>query len=252
MISSNKALAHVDRLAAWKRGEKPAPVTLEWDLSNRCSLGCQSCHFAHTHVKGPWAGREPGKPTGFTGTGEIADTQLVIRGLEQARDAGVLAIVWSGGGEPTLHPEWVGILAWAKALGLKQGMYTLGGHLTHESADRLAALTEWVVVSLDAADRQVYAQEKGVAPSRFENAVEGIRALVAAKARVGVSFLLHAENWFKAPDMVTLVKDLEASYCMFRPTIETFPDDPGVSLRAESRRNLLQFPAALKMLKQME
>ena len=42
-ISPTKALQHVDRLALWKQGRKASPVTIEWDLSNRCYLGCEAC-----------------------------------------------------------------------------------------------------------------------------------------------------------------------------------------------------------------
>ena len=48
-----KLFAHLDRLAALQRGENPPPVNVEMDLSNRCSLGCEYCHFAYTHTKGP-------------------------------------------------------------------------------------------------------------------------------------------------------------------------------------------------------
>src|SRR5678815_2683079 len=114
-----KALQHVERLAGWKRGETPAPITVEWDLSNVCSLRCQSCHFAHTHVAGPWAMARATKPVGYSDTGKIADRDLVTRGLTEMRAAGVEAIVWSGGGEPTLHPRFDDILIEAHALGFK-------------------------------------------------------------------------------------------------------------------------------------
>ena len=54
-ITPAKAFAHLDRLQAWQHGETPAPVTVEWDLSNACSLSCQSCHMAYTHTAGPYA-----------------------------------------------------------------------------------------------------------------------------------------------------------------------------------------------------
>src|SRR5690606_13491515 len=105
-IAPSKALVHLDQLAGWKRGDKPAPVTVEWDLSNRCSLGCQSCHFAHTHTRGPWTKRQRALPVLFDAGGDLADTELVKRGLSEMADYGVKAVVWSGGGEPTLHPDW--------------------------------------------------------------------------------------------------------------------------------------------------
>lgn len=230
-ISPTKAFAHVDRLAAWKAGEKPAPVTVEWDLSNACSLGCQACHFAHTHVKGPWAARERAMPPGFESGGVFADLALVQRGLAEMADAGVRGVIWSGGGEPTLHPQWAEVVTAAHQLGLEQGMYTLGGHFTAESAAHLAKHLAWVVVSLDAPDAGTYATEKGVAAARFDAACQGVRWLSAAhSAVVGASFLLHEGNWHRARAMLQLARTLGATYTTFRPAIMTSPDRPSVCL----------------------
>lgn len=224
-----KVFKHLDRLSGWERGEKPAPVTVEWDLSNRCTLGCQDCHFAHTHVRGPWATKPRMLPMAFEGTGDLADIHTVKRGLKQMAKAGVKGIVWSGGGEPTTHPEWVEAVEFAKFLGLKQGMYTLGGLLTAGKAWTLAACAEWVVVSLDCVSAEDYSAEKGVSASRFQAACEGIAMLSAAKqTTVGVSFLLHAGNWKKAPDMRALALSLGATYVTFRPVIRTQADSPSV------------------------
>jgi MoaA/NifB/PqqE/SkfB family radical SAM enzyme len=45
----------MDRLQAIRDGKRPAPINAEIDLSNRCSLGCEWCHFAYTHTRGPLA-----------------------------------------------------------------------------------------------------------------------------------------------------------------------------------------------------
>lgn len=223
-----KALRHIDRIAAWDRGEKPAPVTVEWDLSNRCVLGCQDCHFAHTHVRGPWAMKARTLPMAFDGTGDLADTGLVLRTLDDLHAAGVRAIVWSGGGEPTTHPEWLTIIQYAQLRGFEQGMYTCGGLLTPESAKTAASLLSWVVVSLDAADAETYAHEKGVPTARFDAACAGLAALTGGKATVGASFLLHAENWHRTDDMLALARDLGATYTTFRPAIQTAAHAPGM------------------------
>jgi MoaA/NifB/PqqE/SkfB family radical SAM enzyme len=226
-----KVLKHMDRLVGWDRGEKPYPVTVEWDLSNRCTLGCQDCHFAHTHVKGPWATKLRVLPMAFESTGDLADRDLVFRTLDDMAHAdGVKAIVWSGGGEPTTHPDWLSIVEYAATLGYEQGMYTLGGLLTDASAMRLAKVASWVVVSLDAPDAETYAAEKGVPASRFAAACHGITALIGHKATVGVSFLLHAGNVHRCDDMLALARSLGASYTTFRPAVQTSPAAPGVPL----------------------
>jgi cyclic pyranopterin phosphate synthase len=166
-------------------------------------------------------------PMAFEGTGDLAETMLVKETLWRMSASGVLGIVWSGGGEPTLHPHWVEILEEAYVAGLRQGMYTLGGHLTEKKARTLARVADWVVVSLDAADEIDYAKEKAVPPARFEDALAGIRMLSeTGETVVGVSFLLHEGNWERAPEMLFLARAVGATYATFRPTIETDGDNP--------------------------
>lgn len=226
--SRAKVFRHLDRLAGWRAGDRPAPVTVEWDLSNRCSLGCQDCHFAHTHSKGPWTSKARALLMAFDSTGDLADEALVTRALEQMAEAGVKAIVWSGGGEPTLHPRWRQIVQHARLVGLEQGMYTLGGHLSADpvAARTLAEAAAFVVVSLDAADARTYAAEKGVPSARFEAACDGIRLLAAHGGTVGVSFLLHAKNWFHVAPMLDLARTLGATYATFRPAIRFHAPQP--------------------------
>ncbi len=225
-----KTLAHIDRIVDWRRGKKRAPVTVEWDLSNRCTLGCEACHFAHTHTKGPWAVKSRVLPMAFDNGGDLADLEVVARGLSDMARAGVKAVVWSGGGEPTTHPNWKDAVVFADVAGLEQGMYTLGGLLTEEDAAFLSDHLTWVVVSLDCVDGASYAREKGVPASRFEAACNGVRWLSKGKATVGVSFLLHAKNWTRVMDMVALGRELGATYVTFRPAVHTSVDQPSIAL----------------------
>lgn len=245
--SRAKVFAHLDRLAGWQRGESPAPVTVEWDLSNRCVLGCQDCHFAHTHVKGPWASQPRALPMAYDGTGDLADMELVGRGLRQMAAAGVQGVVWSGGGEPTTHPDWSRAIWLADGAGLQQGMYTLGGLLSRTSARILSMHCAWVVVSLDCADADSYAREKRVPADRFEAACNGVRWLAeGGVAVVGVSFLLHSQNYTRAWDMLALARSLGATYTTFRPAIRTAPDRPAVC--DDDRRWVHAAPLLLQQL----
>lgn len=226
-----KVLRHLDRLAGWAAGEKPAPVTLEWDLSNRCPYGCTGCHFAHTHSKGPLTRTARALPLAHDRGGDLADTGLVLRVLEEAKAAGVRAIVWTGGGEPTTHPDWLEIVTHAYGLGLEQGLYTLGALIRPAQAAVARELLTWVVVSLDHADAETYAREKRTLPGLFGEACDAVRQLVGGRATVGVSFLLHAGNYTEAlPAMLPLGRELGADYVTFRPLVETSPAAPGVVL----------------------
>jgi len=246
-ISSSKVFAHLDRLAGWQRGEKPAPVTVEWDLSNRCVLGCQDCHFAHTHIKGPWASKLRVLPMAYESTGDLADIDLVQRVLPEMAKVGVKGIVWSGGGEPTTHPDLHHAAMAAYGVGLEQGMYTLGGTLNRGTAFLLSSLMTWIVVSLDCVDAETYAKEKGVPPERFDAACHAIRYLAEAKgAVIGVSFLLHGENYTGAWDMLALARELGATYTTFRPAIRVMPNRPNECI--DDRKWIHQAPLMLEYL----
>lgn len=245
-VNPNKALAHIDRLLEWKQGGKPSPVTLEWDLTNVCSLGCMYCHFAHTHVKGPWLGKKPSEPVGYHSTGSVANFDLVLRVLGEASEAGVQGVVWTGGGEPTLHPRWQDIVSAAEVVGLEQGMYTLGGHFTERSGRHLGRIAKWVIVSLDAADGETYAAEKRVSAERFQKACQGIQWLSGHNATIGVSFLLHAGNWENTLQMLALGRALGANYVTFRPTIEVDQSKPNTATG-----DRLWIEEAMPMLRQL-
>ncbi len=225
-ISPQKAFAHIGRLADWQRGHTPAPVTVEVDLSNVCSLGCQSCHMAYTHVAGPRTGSEA--PDGFAGTGRFADLNLFSRAFGDMMRVGVKGVVFSGGGEPTLHPQFEAFVEAAHFTSLQMGLYTLGGHLSDVRSALVREKMTWVVVSLDAADAETYAFEKRVPASRFADACEGVRRLSGGSATIGVSFLLHNGNWQNTAAMLELGRQLGAHYVTFRPAIETDPHDLSV------------------------
>jgi MoaA/NifB/PqqE/SkfB family radical SAM enzyme len=222
-----KLLWHPDRLTELRRdGKTSAPINVEIDLSNRCSLGCEWCHFAYTHTRGPLKGKRD-KPAGAVLGGDLMDFDLAIGILNQLEEAGARSITWTGGGEPTLHPDFSAIVYACSRRKLKQGLYTHGGHITDAMAARLKSSFTFVYVSLDAADAESYKRAKGV--DRFAAACEGVRKLAKAvgNATIGCGFLLTEGNWRDAPKMAALAKDLGADYAQFRPTILYAMDNPG-------------------------
>lgn len=213
-----KLLHHMDRINAIALGAVMPPVNIEIDLSNRCSLGCEWCHFAYTHTRGPLAGSVKfGPELGIKG-GDLMDTQLAMSIIDQVRSPIVRSIVWTGGGEPTLHPDFNHIVEYASNK-IQQGIYTNGAHLDPDRARLLKVVMEWIYVSLDAAGPVAYKQCKSV--DAFDKVMNGISNLVKApgKATIGVGFLLTEDNWRDLHSMADLGIAAGADYIQFRPTI---------------------------------
>lgn len=141
----NKLFQHMPTLDAIKRGKRPPPVNVEIDLSNRCSHGCAWCHFAHTHTKGPLAGKVA-RPAGAISGGDLMDWALAKRILRELAGAGVKSVTWTGGGEPTLHRQFDEIVDYAFTQGLEQGIYTHGGHLDDERAAIIKDVFSWAFI----------------------------------------------------------------------------------------------------------
>lgn len=212
-----KLFQHLDKLQGLKTDARLSPVNVEIDLSNRCSLGCEWCHFAFTHTRGPLAGRRE-KPAGAIAGGDLMDVDLAKSIVDQLADAGVLSVTWTGGGEPTLHPAFDEIVEYTEGK-LEQAIYTHGGHIDGARAARLKRAMTFVFVSLDAKDAASYKRDKGV--DRFAAACQGIRNLAEADgpATVGAGFLITKQNWRDGFGMAQLANLLGADYAQFRPTI---------------------------------
>lgn len=223
---ASKLFGHLDTLAAIKRGERPAPVNVEIFLSNRCSHGCGWCAYGHTHTRGPLAGKVA-RPDGAISGGDLMDKKLAMNILYQLRESGVKSVTFSGGGEPSLNPDFDDIVLQAYAGGLDVGLYTHGGHIHQERAARLKELASWVYVSLDECTADAFKASKGV--NRFQAATDGVRRLVAAEgnATIGIGFLLHPGNFRDIYHMVKLGRDLGVDYVQFRPAVRYQQDAPG-------------------------
>lgn len=222
-----KLLGHLDRIQALKADRIEPPINVEIDLSMRCNLGCFGCHFAHTHSKGPLAQYRTVE------TGDLMDMGLASDIISQLSDFDVRSITWTGGGEPTLHPQLDDCVNVARQHCIDQGIYTNATRIDTRLANILSDCCEWIYVSLDAADRDTYAKEKGV--DQFDRAIRGTRLLVEAGATVGLGFLLHEGNAHfddKTDEMIALGKRLGVSYLQFRPTILFDPANPASRARS--------------------
>ena len=124
----------------------PAPLRqLFWNATYACNHRCGIC---------------------FTGSGAARAAELTtdeaLAMLEQARRAGVLDVILSGG-EPFMRPDLPALLAWMGQAGLTARIATNGTLLTPELLDDLRRNTrvKSFQVSLDSLRPEVYAQMHG-------------------------------------------------------------------------------------------
>lgn len=102
------------------------PITAEFVPTLECNFTCARCTYRD------WKGlttTQKGK--------RYMDLALMKHLLDELKKAGLKGIIWTGGGEPTLHPNLLEGMRYAKSLGLKNGLFSNGSHLTPEMVETL-------------------------------------------------------------------------------------------------------------------
>jgi MoaA/NifB/PqqE/SkfB family radical SAM enzyme len=161
-------------------------------LSERCNSRCVTCDYWRFGAKDM--------------------TLASVRDLLPALAALRTRVVLVSGGEPLLNPEWHEIATLLKNRGLRLWLLTSGLSLA-KHARRVVELFESVTVSLDGTCAETYAAVRGV--DAFDKVCDGVRAVAAAGAPVGLRVTLQRANYRELPRFVTLARDLGVEQVSF-------------------------------------
>lgn len=194
--SEVKFTRYPDRLEGIK-GKKKAPVHVQLILSDLCNQACSFCAY-----------RDPGYTSsklfhiaGNYNPNRKLTTEKALEVLDDCAEMGVRAISFTGGGEPTVHPDFQIIVDRATDLGLKWSLVT-NGVLLHKFDVTKAS---WIRVSLDASRPETYSKIRKVPTAHFD------RALQAVKGN-GVGFVVTPDNWEEVVEATEIVRDLGAKH----------------------------------------
>ena len=196
---TNKIFFHPEVLTKFMNGSRIYPISIEMDLSDQCNLKCNWCRYAEGH-----------KPN-------IMSHELAKKILWEAQSLGVKSVVYSGGGEPLLNPEFEFITKTAALARLDQGIYT-NGCFVNAQIEPLS-LMKFVYISLDAATKETYERIKH--SDQFERVLRNIRRLTEqkGKAKVGLGFLISPENSDEIEMFAEFLHQFDVDYIHYRPAI---------------------------------
>ncbi|MFA6393943.1 MAG: radical SAM protein [Patescibacteria group bacterium] len=103
-----KLLWNGDRVKSWLEGNRISPVLIEIAPTGYCNANCPWCFFENQK------------------TGERINPEIMLKAIDELAKCGLKAINWTGGGEPTLHPQFAEFIRRAADLGIEQGLFTNG------------------------------------------------------------------------------------------------------------------------------
>ena len=209
-FNSMKALVHKDNFEGILEGKLRPPIVVNMDLTNKCNYNCGFCMFQN---------RERADPTGK----EFRDNSSLPVGYAPTLPAiwkewGVKAVCLAGGGEPTLHRDFLPFVEECLKNNLDLGIATNGYKLTEHTWDKLEGC-KFVGFSMDAGNKEDYSKVKGVGPKNFQRVLNNMKG-VSQFTEVGYKFLLDRDNWTGIYDAAKLAKKYGATHFQFRPAID--------------------------------
>ena len=205
--SPYKAVHHEDRIKQLRAVDIIDPVFAQIDLTNTCNLNCNFCSYKYGNYSSD-------QMLDFYVQDKL-DKEITYRFLSEMRERGVKALEWTGGGEPTLHPDWKDIISFAKDLEYEQALVTNGTLLDDEGIDLIRDF-EWVRFSIDAAFRETYKKIKG--KDMFDKAINNLESLILRKDPrniVGFSFIVCRDNYDEIVEAAQLAKILGCNNIRF-------------------------------------
>ena len=196
-----KLLYHGERVKKWLEGEKTYPILVEIDPNDYCNAKCPWCIFR-----------------GYD-TGTNIDSKVLLKALKELRVKGLKAISWTGGGEPTLHPDFNFMVEECHKYGLKQGLFTNG--IGSKRVD--PKLFSWVRFSLT--DKYYNGLNKDL--------VEEYRQ----HTTVGITVYIVPENEHLLLDFARKAKEMRFAYFQVRPALaRDFVNQANIHLPVELKK----------------
>jgi len=207
-----------EKLDHMMAGTQSAPVHVRLKPTNRCNQRCSYCCYRNDalHLSELMDERD-----------EIPRDKMgeIVTDLA---NMGVRAVTLTGGGEPLCYPHILDTVRQLLDAGVKTALLTNAARLSGEISELLARRATWIRVSMDAADRDHYAESRGVSPAEFDRVCDNIRTFCGIDGRrcvAGINLVVTRENSGEVSAFLELAKSLGVDHVKVSNAIVS--TDPG-------------------------
>ena len=189
-----KAAWHTDKISTLRQGEQIVPPHVQLIISDLCN---HDCHFCSYRMSGGLSSEQFGENGNMNPNRKIP-TAKAKEILDDCAELGVKAIQFTGGGEPTVHPDHIEIFRHAQILGLETALVT-NGFLLRDGWEEVLPKMKWIRVSVDASSPEVYGAVRRINPNGYWKVLSHVGDIVKATkgmdCLVGVGYVITKENW---------------------------------------------------------
>ncbi|MFA5755218.1 MAG: radical SAM protein [Candidatus Paceibacterota bacterium] len=212
-IDYHKIMFHPERLAlwlkalkSWKEAKQLYPIYVEVSLSGVCNHRCRFCAFDYL-----------GYNEGFA---DFRNLKRVINDMTKGR---VKSILFSGEGEPLLHPKVKEIIQYTSSQGIDVALSTNGTFLTEDVSKNILPFLKWLKVSIDAGTAKTHIKIHRPKMQDFDQIMNNIQKVAKIKKKkklectLGGQLILLPDNYEEVKILAKKLKNIGFDYLVIKP-----------------------------------
>lgn len=169
MLDGTKIGWHKERVDAWLRGEKIAPITIDMALTRTCNYACRFCYAVLQENQ-----RHP------------ITEEVIRRFIDDCAEIGVKGISLVSDGESTLNSNFVFAIQYGHSRGISMAVGSNGYLLDEEKIRAILPSLTYFRVNITAGEEKRYQEIMGVKPGFFERVCQNIETMVRVKKEMGL------------------------------------------------------------------
>jgi MoaA/NifB/PqqE/SkfB family radical SAM enzyme len=235
VLDGTKIDWHLDRVRAWERGERIAPVTIDMALTRACNYACSFCYATL---------QENDRLT--------ITTDVAYRFLDDCAELGVRGISLVSDGESTLSPTYLPMIRRGSELGIAMASGTNAYVFNRRKLEEVLPYLTYLRVNFSAGTRERYAQIMGCKPEAFDRVVQNVRDMVDVKHKkglqvtIGLQMVLMPQDADQVMPFARLGQELRPDYAVIKHCSDDEDGSLGVDYsRYEQLHDLLRQAEAL-------
>lgn len=205
ILDGTKIGWHKERIDAWERGERIAPITIDMALTRACNY---SCHFCYAMMQ--------------ENKRQTITKDVIYRFLDDCAEIGVKGISFVSDGESTLSPAFVDAIKRGHANGISMASGTNASLLNEQKIREILPALTYLRVNFSGGERARYARIMGVKETMFDRVCDNIRTMMKVKKElglkttIGIQMVLMPEDADQIIPLAKVGKELGVDYAIIK------------------------------------
>lgn len=218
ILDGTKVQWHQDRIEAWMRGERIAPITIDMALNRTCNYACKFCYAILQENQG------------YTITKDV-----MTRFIDDCAELGVKGISLVSDGESTLNPAFVHSIQYGHSKGISMAVGSNGYLLDEKRIREILPHLTYFRYNITAGESKRYQEIMGVRAGFFEKVCENIRTMVKVKKEqnlsctIGMQMVLMPEFEDQILPLRDLALELGPDYLVIKHCSDSEDGELGVN-----------------------